>query len=271
MKQSPKYLLPLTTVMLLLLATLIFQRSPDIQTASQIGGYISAIAASLAFVWLIAGFFQQSKELKLQREELSMQREALMLQKEELKKISKFNALQQISTMLDSFNSSLPSKKIPNISNVEDLSMAFMGAMQSSWKIILESTNYQEVFDAHNKWLPVESICRQFISTVYSAVKLYAETTGEITLLNNDDEAQFVYFDHEKIRSIPHLQQYFGAAYAVASNLFLFEPGLKRIRLAGFEASDKVLPGVVKQEALEKLRKEVELLDEKKVEKPQNP
>jgi hypothetical protein len=213
MRKSPKYILPLATVVLLLLAILIFQRAPNIETASQIGGYISGIAASLAFVWLIAGFFQQSNELRLQREELSMQRKALVLQKEELKKISKFNALQQISLMLDSFNSSLTAKQIPNINTVENLSMAFMNGMQSEWKTILDSTNSQEVFDSHVKWLQIESICRQFISTFYSAVRLYAETTGEITLLENDNEAQFVYFGHEKIKDIPHLQQYAGAAY----------------------------------------------------------
>lgn len=250
--------------MLILMAILIFQRSPDIEIASQIGGYISGIASSLAFIWFIAGFFQQSKELVLQREELSMQRNALLLQKEELEKISKFNALQQISAMLDSFNSSLSAKQIPNINTVEDLYMAFMNGMQSEWKIILESTNAQEVFDSHVKWLKIESICRQFISIFYSAVRLYAETTGKITILENDDEAQFIYFDYEKIKGIPHLQQYLGTAYGVASNLFLFDPGLKRIKLAGFEASNKLMPNVVKQDALEKLRKEVKDLDDKK-------
>ena len=45
--------------------------------------------------------------------------------------------------------------------------------------------NLEEVFDSHNNWLHIESICRQFISIFYSAVRLYAETTGEITLLKN--------------------------------------------------------------------------------------
>ncbi len=257
MRKSHKYLLSLVTVALILLAILLFQRSPDIDTASQIGGYISGIAASLAFVWLIAGFFQQSNELRLQRE-------ALVLQKEELLKISKFNALQQISSMLDSFNSSLPAKQIPNIITVDNLSMAFMNGMQSEWKTILESTNSQEVLDSHIKWLQIESICKQFISTYYSAVRLYAETTGEITLLKNDNEVRFIYLEYKKIKDIPHLQQYASAAYNVASNLFLLEPGLKRIQLAGFEATNKLMPDVVKQDALKKLRKEVKDLDSKK-------
>lgn len=263
MRKFSKNILPLTTVALLLLAFLLFQRSPNIETASQIGGYISGIVASLAFIWLIAGFFQQSNELRLQRKELSMQREALLLQKEELKKINKFNALQQISSILDSFNSSLPAKQIPNIITVENLPMAFMEGI-AEWKIILESTNSQEVFDAHNKWLLIESICRQFISTFYSAVRLYAETTGEITLLKNDNETQFIYFNHEKIKGIPHLQQYAGVAYSVASNLVDLGPGLKRVALAGFESTEKLMPGVVRQDALEKLRKEVKDLDDKK-------
>ena len=258
--------------MLLLMAILLFQRSPDIETASQIGGYISGIAASLAFIWLIAGFFQQSKEIGLQREELSMQRNALLLQKEELKKISKFNALQQISSIIDSFNMSLPAKQIPNINNVEDLHMAFINGMKDEWKIILESPNAKDVFDSHVKWLKIESICRQFISIFYSAIKLYAETTGEITILENDNEAQFIYFDYKKIKDIPHLQQYSGTAYGVASNLFLFDPGLKRIKLAGFEATNKLIPDVVKKDALEKLRKEVKDLDDKKQDaETQNP
>lgn len=257
-------MLPLTTVLLLLLAILIFQRSPNIEVASQIGGFISAIAASLAFIWLIAGFFQQSKELGLQRKELSMQRHALLLQQEELKKISEFNALQQISSMLDLFNSSLPAKQIPNINTVEDLIMAFMNNMSPAWNIILKSTNDEEIFASYTEWFKIESICRQFISVFYSAVTLYAEATGEITIVKEGNKVEYLYHSHAKINNIPHLQQYSGAAYGVASNFFHFEPGLKRIELAGFEATNRLNPGVVKQDALEKLRQEVKNLDDKK-------
>ena len=44
-------------------------------TPNEIGDFLAAFFAPLAFFWVIVGYFQQGKELSLQREELKLQRE----------------------------------------------------------------------------------------------------------------------------------------------------------------------------------------------------
>lgn len=263
MESKNRYVLPLTTIALLLLASLCYQESADTEILSHWGSYISGVAAALAFLWLVAGFYQQSKELRMQREELALQRQTLENQRKELTRISKYNALQQISGMLDGFASSLPREKLPAVTTVDQLSVAFMTGVANHWKVILESNDSQEVFTAHRHWLPIESLCTEFISTYWAAMKLYSEATGEILPIQDENASQYIYFNYEHIRTIPHLQKYSGAAFAIATDLFLMDPGLTRVRFAGYSALNKIYPNIVKQDALEKLKSAVDELDKK--------
>lgn len=259
------------TFIVVILSIYIFFTSTNISTAAQISEFFGGVATTLAFIWLIAGFLYQRKELELQRNELSLQRASLDLQKEELKKISKFNALEQISRMLGSFNASLPSKNLPGVTAIENLYPLFVKGMVY-WNGILDSENYKDVVDAYTEWKNVESPCLQFLSIVSSAVNMYAETTGEISVQKYEDDAAFIYFNYEKINKIPHIQQYIGTAYILAQDMIYCAPGLKRIRLAGLTAMNKLVPGSIDEEALQKLRGEVEELDrEKAIKKDKSP
>jgi hypothetical protein len=57
---------------------------PQKTSSAQVGDFFAGISATLAFIWLIAGFLLQTKELGLQRKSLD-------LQKEELKKIAELS------------------------------------------------------------------------------------------------------------------------------------------------------------------------------------
>lgn len=57
-------------------------------TANEFGDFLAGFSASLAFFWLVIGYFQQGQELRLQREELSLQREELSLQRKEMERLA---------------------------------------------------------------------------------------------------------------------------------------------------------------------------------------
>lgn len=80
--------------------------------AYHIGSYISGFASSLAFIWLIASYQQQSKELQLQRSELVLQRQSLDNQSKELDQLGKYAALEQMARMIDFFEKSLEAKGV---------------------------------------------------------------------------------------------------------------------------------------------------------------
>ena len=56
--------------------------------ANSLGDFLAGVAAPIAFLWLILGFFQQGAELGLQRRELRLQREQLRLQREEVARLA---------------------------------------------------------------------------------------------------------------------------------------------------------------------------------------
>ena len=89
------------TATVLVLAGTVLICSKSLEQASQIGEFISGFAAALAFLWLIASFQLQAREIASQREELKLQRTALEGQAVELRNASKFSALAQISDIME--------------------------------------------------------------------------------------------------------------------------------------------------------------------------
>lgn len=70
-KKWPWYL----SSVVLIVAGIFYKTSPNMETTAQVGDFFSGISATLAFIWLIAGFILQTRELGLQRVSLDLQRE----------------------------------------------------------------------------------------------------------------------------------------------------------------------------------------------------
>jgi len=96
-----------THVAAVVVAVAVFLLSPDMATRSQLGDYLSGFASAIAFIWLIAAYLQQGRELRLQRQEIAFQRQSLDLQREEFKKMGKYAGLEQIAHLLERFDESL--------------------------------------------------------------------------------------------------------------------------------------------------------------------
>jgi hypothetical protein len=227
----------------------------------QIGGFISGIAGALAFIWLVAAYLLQSQELRLQRNELALQRASLDAQREEIKKMGKYAALEQISKMLEQFESSLAN----NTSNFPKSSFALPQAFiedMKFWKDILESSDMNYANELHIKWMAIITPCKAFLDRVVLVVTLYEEATGESLLLHSGTPAEQIYFSKGVLRNIPFLNQYIGTAELLSTYLFKYEPGLDKIELAGFSAFESLFPGTVKLDALNELKEKVRKHDE---------
>jgi hypothetical protein len=237
-------------------ATAVFILSPDMATRSQLGDYVSGFASVIAFIWLVAAYLQQGRELKLQRNEITLQRQSLELQREELKKMGKYAALAQIAHFLEQFEQSL--RNNPNVpaSSVSELPMAFTNGM-SLWKTILESKEPDKVFDAYSQWMKIYVPCIEYVGRFSSAMNLYYEAIGQPAIHNEEKPEKRIYLSYEQIKNIPHISNYVGSAYSISTDLLILEPGINRIRLAGMEATEKLIPGVVKPEALQELQAKV--------------
>lgn len=251
-----KHLPAFLTAALVVVATVLAWKVDKLETLNQIGGFVAGFSGALAFIWLVAAYRLQSQELRLQREELTLQRASLDAQREELRKMGKYAAMDQMARILIQFEESLAKSAQDMPKSVSELPVAITAAMKS-WKTILESKSDQQVHDLHMSWQRVLAPAQEFLARVVSAIELYEEATSERLLHQAETPAARIYFSIDSLRSIPLVRNYIGTAQLVATELFMFEPGLDAIALRGFEATDALMPGVVKAEALAKLREKV--------------
>lgn len=252
-----KHLPSLLTFAVLLFALVLVWRFQKLEELNQIGGFVAGFSSAVAFIWLVAAYRLQSQELKLQREELTLQRASLDAQRDELKKMGKYAALEQMSRILTQFEDSLAKSADGMPKSIAELPMAITSAMKN-WNTILKSDDHWQVHDLHMQWQKVLSPSQEFLARIVSAIEIYEEATSEKLLLAGDSSAARLYFSIEKLRNIPFVRNYIGTAQLVATELFLFEPGLDAIALRGFETTEALMPGVIKAEALDSLRKKVE-------------
>lgn len=248
------------TGLIVFLAIIVLVTSPSTETAAHIGDFLSGVASTLAFIWLIASFKQQSRELKLQREELTLQRISLDLQREEFKKMSKHSALEQVGKMMEVCSESLKHKNISGCTNPEGLYETLSRSM-SLWKTILESKDQEKVFEAWIKWGAIENAVMQYLRTAKAALKLYLDATTEIDTVEWADTPRFLYFNRDKLLQISQLQPYIAPAFPLAQHLVYLEPGIDKVRYAGLTASKALIPGVINEAELEKLRAKIEEFD----------
>lgn len=235
----------LLTAVILIGGIAIFWLAPDMTTRSQIGDYLAGIAGAIAFVWLIAAYLQQGSELKLQRVELSLQRAALDLQREELARLGKYAALEQIAQILNQFDLSLQKNPDAPARSANDLPAAFLNRM-ADWKILLESEDPNLVFESYVRWMTVYGQCLEFLERMISAVDIYGEATSQALLPTAGSSPERIYIASAKLKDIPYIRHYVGAATMLATQIVLTQPGHDRFELAGFEAIERLMPGSVK-------------------------
>tara|TARA_B100001250_G_scaffold388023_1_gene385941 strand:- start:752 stop:1552 length:801 start_codon:yes stop_codon:yes gene_type:complete len=245
----------LTAVVLLLAFAAVWQ-FPKLDQLNLIGGFLAGVSGALAFIWLVAAYQVQSHELRLQREELKLQRASLDAQREELRKMGKYAALEQIAKLLAQFEDSLTKSAEGMPKTVAELPLAITNAM-GSWKQMLESSDDQLVHTLHMEWQRTLGPAQEFLARVVSAVELYEEATGIRVLNRSKTPAATIYGSTEALSTVPFVRNYAGTAHLVAVELFLFEPGLDAISLRGLEATNRLMPGVVKEDALAALREKV--------------
>ncbi|HTF96618.1 MAG TPA: hypothetical protein VL995_10840 [Cellvibrio sp.] len=79
----------LTVLLVLLFATLLYIRRGELPglTLNELGDFTAGFAAPLAFIWLVAGYIQQGKELQLNTDALKAQQRELKLQVEATKQL----------------------------------------------------------------------------------------------------------------------------------------------------------------------------------------
>jgi len=216
-----------------------------LEDASNIAAYLSSYAAVLAFVWLIASFRLQFKELTLQRSELTLQRQAIELQTKQIQSMSEYAALEQVANVVNGAVQNL-AKSNSGVTQPEELFQVSMPTAE--WAILLESTNPQEVYNAYKNWGIQYGAATHFLASMTVAAKLYLKSTNNTSVDYSLSDASFFYINKPWIEQIPHISEYFNNTYLVAEAMTMLEPGVKSIHLAGATA----IRQLISKEAIDK-------------------
>lgn len=246
----------LVTGLLIGLAIVLFI-TQSTEKAAQAGDLVAGFSGAAALLWLVAGYYQQSRELSLQRKELELQRRALEAQTKELAQAGKFSALGQVKLILTDADEYI-AKSAATAQNSKELAESITSVI-TELAVFHRSVNVQEIQDHYNPFLATETAAKGFLGSVRSATLLYAEADPQIEVQPIDDPAQFVFQNDELIRGLPYITNYQGHAWAIAHTMLTFERGFKTIELAGMTALILFSgnPELVKKEPMQRLYEEV--------------
>ena len=180
MKQLLRFIPWFLTGLVTAAAVLIFLFAEDMTERSALGSFLSGVAAVIAFIWLIAAYYQQGAELRLQRNELSFRGKHLIFGASNFRKWGSMRRSEQIARILEKFQASIASNSQSPVKTVSELPMI---AVKSHTGGNSESDNAQEVVDAYNKWQLIEAFASGFLSALLRRSKSTAKQSEELSSL----------------------------------------------------------------------------------------
>ena len=252
---TSKWLWILSTF-IIITAIITFHFSKDLSQAAEFGGFLAGFSSALAFLWLIAGFKLQSKNLTLQHQELALQRQSLEKQVKELKNSSKFGSFAQIETILDRATRRICESEL-NIKNPSEIHDCWLKGM-IHWTEIYESKNAQIVQSRWMEWIKIESIARDYLGSVTLALKLYMEHCIETPFDQTKSDEEFIYIYSVYLNKAPFLSEHASTASILANFVFIYSPGVKALKVGGMFAAAKTFEkNMFKKGVLEQMRDEL--------------
>lgn len=127
----------------------------------------------------------------------------------------------------------------------------------------MESANPAQVQSIYAQWSTIEGRCKELLARVVEAIELFEEATDKKFLAPGKSPAERICFGDRGFRDIPYVRNHIGPAEMLAKIILLSEPGLDKMLLCSLEATEKLTPGFIREDELERIRLKVKAHDEK--------
>lgn len=231
-KQLSLHWLGFTSVGILLFAVLVllFSSQPN-----EVGDFVAGFAGAMAFLWLIASFRMQSKELEMQRKELALQREAINLQTAELNRMAEFSALEHVKMMLDAAEEALaastgPMKAPYHLEKYTDHILV-------AWREVMVSEDLEFISHEYNRILEEVVIpAHGFLEEYVDAARFYAKAQGiDIEIEGELLGSPSIYLD-DFFNTTPHLARQYDLLKGFSGSYRLMKQHVTEIELAAYSA-----------------------------------
>lgn len=206
----------------------------------------------LAVVWFTATLLYQSRQLSEQRQQFA-------LSLDQTKRSSRREALVVADGILRNGERTALSQN-PSLTMLSELLPAYLDLKEM--KTMLESDDPNEVVDAGKGWLKREGPAATIMNSIYTATKVYADSTGDLSFDFTKDVEEFVYIYGPIIWKLPYFQSYQGTAATLSDFMVQFTPGRKAALLAYTIAIGlSTVPEILNKE---KVKKDIEIAKQKK-------
>lgn len=203
--------LRVTTVLICCAALLVFLFSDGPNTANEYGDFLAGFAGSLAFLWLVASFSLQRRELALQREELALQRE-------EFSAMNKIALYDHVRLMIESCLEQVAKhpantlykekKKIENLYDIFNLYI-YGGSACS----LGSSLDPEAVEDYCKRYFAYDDYMR-YIVTIFTNVAKFIVYGDDRYVCRG--EFNFLEENSEKLSAYPYFSAHYGVLCALA-------------------------------------------------------
>jgi len=215
-------------------------------------GLLTSLFSGLAFAGLIITIVMQKDELAMQREELKLQRNALEAQVKELQSMSKYSALDQVRSMVDSALSRLSSSGGATTKPEQFFASMMPGP---EWKVLIESTNPEGVMQAYQVYAQKNGPSCTFVSAFSNTAKFYLRSVGNEQVDYKLGDNEFVVINQLWLMEVPYLSTYLQSVVQFAEAQLKYEPAHKMFMLAFLVASQKMAgkKDIIKEGSVEEL------------------
>lgn len=213
--------------------------------AATIGSVAGACGGILAVVWFFAA-------LKSQSEQLESQKDQFLAEFQVLREESRRNALLFARDVLkDAEEKAL--EQNPNLNSITDISTSYLNPLYiTSLKVVLESSDPQEVLEQSKVWAKIEGPAIIMIKGIKSAAEIYFRAVGLEGIDYSKEPEDFVFIYSPYIEKLPYFDTYTASLHMLASFMVNIQPGRKAALLAVDVALAKATELPMKEDEIRK-------------------
>lgn len=200
---------------------------------SALGSLFAAVAGILAVIWFSASLYNQSQQLKEQRQQF-------LEDFRQLREDARRNALVLAKDILHQAEERAL-KQNPTLKSVNDLMTLYLD--MSEWKTILESEDPSMVLEYGKSWVTMKEGPAIFLMRgIKSAAETYFRAIGHSDVDYSKEPEDFVFIYGPTLWKLPYFEEYQAVATWLSEFMVRLQPGRKAIQLAYSVALLKASP-----------------------------
>lgn len=237
---SKRFLILLSIFVIVLAIAATFYFSTEYLSA--LGSLFGAAAGMLAVIWFSASLYNQSLQLKEQRQQFL----------ENFKQLREDNRRNSLIVVKDILNRAEERslKSNPNMKSIDDLMSQYISVFE--WRDILHSTDPDTVLKEGKNWIITKETPALFLMRgIKSAAETYFRAIDKTDIDYSVEPELFVFTHGSTLWKIPYFEEYQGVAAFLSEWMIKTKPLRAAVQLAYSvamlrKAADENLNGIIK-------------------------